>query len=100
MTKEFDNIVALSKMTSNNSITTNDDKTDKTLVDMNYQVRKRIDGVLELKVSLMKMIDFSTLGHARLRCWLSIFKDVRYSIPGFPFFKVSNEIVLKLKTKY
>lgn len=92
--------MALSKVSANNAITTVDDKTDKTLIDMNYQVRKRIDGVLELKVSLMKLLDFSTMGHSRLKGWLSIFKDVRYSIPGFPFFKVSNEVVLRLKTKY
>lgn len=100
MVKEFDETVSLVQLNAKNSITTNEDKVAKTLVDLCYQVRKRIDGVLDLKISMMKFFDFRTMGHSKIKGGLSIFKNARNSIQTFPFFSVSNEIVLKLKTKY
>lgn len=98
--KEFDETTTLIQINAKNSITTNEDKTSKVLVDLHYDVRRRIDGVLELKISMMKFLDFKTLGQTKLKGWISIFKHARTSIPSFPFFPVSNEIILKLRTKY
>lgn len=98
--KEFDEITTLIQINTKNSITTNEDKTSKILVDLEYDIKRRIDRILELKVSLMKYLDFRTLGHSKLQGWLSIFRDCRTSLHTYPFIQTSNEIVMQLKTKY
>jgi hypothetical protein len=90
----------LIQMNSKNSITTHEDKVSKILVDLDYDVRKRIDGILDLKISLMKFLDFKTLGQSKLKGWVDIFQKARFALHSFPFFPVSNEVVLQLKTKY
>ena len=98
--KEFDETTTLIQMNAKNSITTNEDKVSKILVDVDYDVRKRIDGILELRISLMRLLDFRTMGQAKLRGWMDIFKNARYTLHSFPFFPVSNEVILQIKTKY
>jgi hypothetical protein len=98
--KEFDETTSLISINSKNSISTSEDKVTKVLVNLDYDVRKRIDGVLELKVAIMKYLDFKVMGHSRLRGWLDIFAESRIHLHTFPFFAMSNEVVLQLKTKY
>lgn len=98
--KEFDEATSLVQFNTKNSITTNEDKLAKILVDLDYDVRKRIDGLLELKISMMKFLSFKVLGVSKLRGWLDLFRPARLRLPSFPFLPVSNEIVLQLKTKY
>lgn len=98
--KEFDEATSLVQFNTRNSITTNEDKLSKILVDLDYDVRKRIDGLLELKISMMKFMSFKVLGATKLRGWLDLFRPARLRLPTYPFLPVSNEIVLQLKTKY
>lgn len=77
-----------------------EDKMDKMLVDLEYDVKRRIGGVLELNVALIKFLNVRTMGQSPLPGWMSIFKDARATISTFPFFSVSNEVTFKLKTKY
>jgi len=98
--KEFEETFTLVQINAKNSITSNEDKLAKILVDLDYDIRKRIDGILELKISLMKFLDFRTLGQSRLRGWLDIFRHARSTLHTFPFLPLSNEITLQLKTKY
>lgn len=88
------------QINSKNSITSNEDKLSKIMVDLDYDVRKRIDGILELKISMMKFLDFRTMGQSKLKGWLQIFRDARTTLHTFPFLPLSNEVTLQLKTKY
>lgn len=63
-------------------------------------MRRRIAGTLELKISVMRFLEFKVLGVATLTHWLKIFKNERSSLHSFPFVDISDEVVLKLKTKY
>lgn len=100
MQKEFDETTSIVQLSNKNSISTDDDKLSKILLDLHYDVRRRIDGILDLKLSLMKLIDFRILGHSKIKNWLDIFKGAKTVIATFPFHQISNEVILKLRTKY
>lgn len=98
--REFDETTSLVKITKKNSVTSEDDATVKNLVIMEYDVRRRISGTLDLNISVMKFLDFKIMGQNKLADWIKIFRKERINLHSFPFLHISNEVVLKLKTKY
>ena len=77
-----------------------EEKSVKNLVTLDYDVRRRISGTLDLKISVMKYLEFKVLGVQSLKNWTKVFKKERTRLHTFPFINMSNEVVLKLKTKY
>lgn len=98
--KEFDDTTNMVKINKNNSVSTEEDRNVKNLVTLDYDVRSRISGTLDLKISVMKFLEFKVLGVSALKSWIKIFRKERTRLHSFPFINFSNEVVLKLKTKY
>jgi hypothetical protein len=98
--KEFDETTSLVKINKKNSVANEDEKTVKNLVTLDYDVRRRIAGTLDLKISVMKFLDFKIMGQHKLKEWIKIFRKERTRLHSFPFINISNDVVLKLKTKY
>ena len=98
--REFDEIVSLHRLDQKNATKTIEDGTVKILANLEYDVNSRLSGVLDLNIILLQSQEFKILGYQRLKGWTNIFRNMKIREHFFPFVPISNEISLKLKTKY
>lgn len=98
--REFDEIVSLHRMDQKNSTKTVEESDVKILANLEYNVHGRIAGIADLNIILLQSQEFKMLGHSRLKGWSHIFRHMKSREHFFPFVAISNEITLKLKTKY
>ena len=92
--------MSLHRLDQKNSTKTIEDSNVKILVNLEYDVNNRISGLMGLNVVLLQSQEFRILGYGRLNGWTHIFRNMKNRQHFFPFVPISNEINLKLKTKY
>lgn len=111
--REFDEIVSLHRLDVDKKTSTSqiggsnyfktvdpDNNSVKINYNLEYNVNNRISGIMDQNIILLQSKEFKILNYDRLKGWTQIFRNMKNREHFFPFVPISNNITLKLKTKY